>query len=184
MTQPSCLPPRLTGMRRYWKPKSMALAAIVTMSVVAAGVTGCGPSEPHELQVTTAAPPTVVCGTVLNDSASGAVLYDATRHLPTIKYISVGGLLFFRVARGCDQGTHVHWLPSSAAHLIKAAYAKNGQTAAVVLEPSKPRAAFRLIATQNGRVVASATVKFASYDPSRIVKRRMAVAMTGDGHPG
>jgi hypothetical protein len=159
MTQPSCPPPRRTGMRCRWKPRIPALAAVVTMSAVPAGVTGCASSGSH---VTMAAPPTVVCGTVLNESAAGAVVYDATRQLPTIKYPTIGGLLFFRVARGCDKGTHVHWIPSSAAHLVKAAYAKNGQTAAVVLKPSRRRVAFRLIATQNGRVVASATVKIAS----------------------
>jgi hypothetical protein len=126
------------------------------MSAVPAGMTGCTP------QVTSAAPPTVVCGTVLSDSAAGPVVYDATRQLPTIKYATVGGLLFFRVARGCDEGAHVTWMPSSAAHLVKAAYARDGRTAAVVLNPSGPRAAFRLIATRNNTIVASATVKLAS----------------------
>jgi hypothetical protein len=146
-------------MRRRWKPSIPALAAVVAMSAVPVGVTGCASSRP---QVTTGAPPTVVCGTVLNDSAAGAVAYDATRQLPTIKHPTVGGLLIFRVTRGCDAGTHVTWTPSSAAHLVKAADAKDGQVAAVVLNPARPRAAFRLIATRNGRVVASATVKLAS----------------------
>jgi len=82
--------------------------------------------------------------------------------LPTVKYPTVGGLLFFRVARGCAQGTHVIWMPSSAAHLVKAGYARDGQMAAVVLKPTRPGAAFRLIATRNGKVLASATVKLAS----------------------
>lgn len=146
-------------MKRRWKPTTPFLAAVVTMSAVPVGMTGCAASEP---QVTTAAPPTVVCGTVLNDSDAGAVAYDATRQLPTVKHPTVGGLLIFRVARGCDTGTHVTWTPSSAAHLVKAANARDGQTAAVVLKPARPRAAFRLIATRNGRVVASATVKLAS----------------------
>lgn len=104
----------------------------------------------------------MVCGTVLNDSAAGAVVYDATRHLPVITHPAVGGLLFFRVARGCDGGTHARWSPSSAAHLVKAAYAADGQVAAVVLKPGGPGAAFRLIAARNGKIVASATVKLAS----------------------
>lgn len=129
-------------------------AYIVAISVaVVGGTAGCAANEP---QVTTASPAMVVCGTVLNESASGAVLYDATRRLPTIKYVS--GYLFFRVVRGCVHGADVSWLPSSAAHLIKAADAKNGQIAAVVLEPSNLHGTFRLVATQNGRVVASATV--------------------------
>jgi hypothetical protein len=95
----------------------------------------------------------------------GAVLLDATRRLPVIKHPTVRNgveVLMFRVARGCDKGAHVTWVPLSAAHLVKAADARDGQTVAVVLKPSRPRAAFRLIGTQNGKVVASATVKLAS----------------------
>lgn len=111
--------------------------------------------------VTTAAPPTVVCGTVLSDSAAGWVLADATRHLPTITMWTGYGVLMFRVARGCDKGAHVSWAPASAAHLVKAAYAKDGGMAAVILKPNVPNAAFHLTATQNGKVVASATVRLA-----------------------
>jgi hypothetical protein len=105
---------------------------------------------------------TVVCGTVLNDSPAGAVVYDATNRLPTIKRPAAGGLLLFRVARGCNEGTHVTWVPPSAAHLVKTAYAKDGQIAGVVLKPNGPHAEFRLIATRNNRIVASATVKLTS----------------------
>jgi hypothetical protein len=94
----------------------------------------------------------------------GAVLFDATHRLPVIKYPTVRNgaeVLMFRVTRGCDKGARVTWVPSSAAHLVTAAYARDGQAAAVVLKPSGPRAAFRLLGTQNGKVVASATVKLA-----------------------
>jgi hypothetical protein len=101
----------------------------------------------------------VVCGTELSDSAAGAIVLDATRPLPVIKYLTIGGGLIFLVARGCNQGTRVTWVPRSAAHLVKAAYAKDGQMAAVVLQPDGPGAAFRLIGTRNGVVVAAATVK-------------------------
>lgn len=129
------------------------------MTAVGAGVTGCASRGP---QVTTAAPPTVVCGTVLSDSAAGPVVFDATRRLPTIEYLTVGDVLMFRVASGCVEGARVTWIPSSAAHLVKAAYARDGHMAAVVLKPSGPHAAFRLAGTRNGRVVASVTVKLAS----------------------
>ena len=129
------------------------------MAAVGAGVTGCASRGP---QVTTAAPPAKVCGTVLSDSAAGAVVFDATRRLPTIKYPTVGDVLMFRVVRGCDEGAHVNWVPSAAAHLVEAAYARDGLTAAVVLKPNGPRASFRLTGTRNGKVVASVTVKLAS----------------------
>lgn len=78
---------------------------------------------------------------------------------PTIKGTTVGGVLLFRVARGCDTGSHVTWDPSSAAHLVRAVYARDGRPVAVVLRPSGPHAAFRPIATRNGKTVGTATVK-------------------------
>jgi hypothetical protein len=122
-------------------------------------VAGCGSSVP---QYMSGAPPTVVCGTVLNDSAAGAVMYDATRRLPTITQETVGNLLFFRVASGCGTGVTVRWTPAAAARLVKAAYARDGQMAAVVLAPRGPNVAFRLTGTRNGKVVATATVRLAS----------------------
>ena len=157
MTQPPCTWPRRTGMRRRWKSRITVLAAVMTITAADAVVTGCASRGP---QLTTASPPTVVCGTVLSDSAAGPVVFDATRRLPTIRYTTVGDMLMFRVARGCDEGAHVTWVPSSAAHLVKVAYARDGLTAAVVLKPDE--SSFRLTGTRNGRVVASVTVKLAS----------------------
>jgi hypothetical protein len=138
-------------MRNLW------ITCVSAASVLA--LTGCSSSEPP--QAVSGAPPTVVCGTELNDSAAGAVVLDATRPLPTVKYLTVGGGLIFLVARGCSQGTRVTWVPRSAAHLVKAAYAKDGHLAAVVLQPAGPGTAFRLTGTRDGVVVASATVKLA-----------------------
>lgn len=146
-------------MRRRWKSGITALAAVMTITAAGAWLTGCASTGPR---LTTAAPPTVVCGTVLSDSVAGPIVFDATRRLPTIQYLTVGNVLMFRVARGCDQGAHVSWVPSSSAHLVKAAYTRDGLTAAVVLKPNGPRASFRLTGTRNGRVVASVTVKLAS----------------------
>ena len=140
-------------MRNRWK---LGITSVSAMSVFA--LTGCSASGP---QVMSGAPPTVICGTELNDSAAGAVVLDATRRLPTVRNETINGGLIFLVARGCNQGTQVTWVPRSAAHLVKAAYAKDGQMAAVVLRPAGPGAAFRLIGTRNGAVVASATVKLA-----------------------
>jgi hypothetical protein len=95
---------------------------------------------------------------VLSDSAAGWVINDATRHLPTITAYTGNGVLMFRVARGCDQGAQVSWTPVSAAHVIKTVHAKDGGVTAVVMRPNVPNAAFRLTATENGKVVASATV--------------------------
>ena len=117
-------------------------------------MSACGQSP----GATSAAPLTMVCGTVLSDSADGWVIDDATRHLPTITAYTGNGVLIFRVARGCDQGARVTWTPSSAAHVIRTVHAKDGGVTAVMMRPNVPNAAFRLTPTENGKVVASATV--------------------------
>ena len=66
--------------------------------------------------------------------------------------------LYFQVAHGCAHGSHVTWIPRSAARIARAAYASDGLAAAVVVEPTHPYTIYRLIATSNGRVVASYTV--------------------------
>jgi hypothetical protein len=169
MAQPPRRPMRPIDVGRRWKLTTPALAVVAT-SVVTVGAAGCGPP-----QVTTAAPPTVVCSTVLSSGPAGAVVFDATRHLPTINGTTVGGLLIFRVARGCEKGANARWLPSSAAHLVRTAYAADGRAAAVVLKPSGPLASFRLIAKQDGKVVAAATVKLAQSDR---LSPRVTAAMT------
>lgn len=144
----------LHGLRRARLRRGVLVLAGVVASIFSTGVAGCGTNA------SSGAPPTVVCGTVLSgDTAAGPTVFSAWEHLPTIKGTTVGGVLIFRVARGCDTGAHVTWVPSSAAHLVKAVYARDGQMVAVVLRPSGPHAAFRLIATRNGKTVASATVK-------------------------
>jgi hypothetical protein len=140
-------------MRNHWKLG-------ITFVSAAAALTGCSSSAPP--QTMNGAAPTVVCGTELSDSAASPDVLDATRRLPTVNYPTVGGVLIFIVARGCSQGSRVTWVPQSAAHLVKAAYASDGQMAAVVLQPDGPSAAFRLTGTRNGAVVAAATVKLAS----------------------
>jgi hypothetical protein len=134
------------GMRRLWVP--------IGAAVIGAGLAGCS-----TVSVTTAAPPTVVCGTVL--TTTNAVMFDATGHLPTLTHPDIGNVLIFRVSRSCDHGARVSWTPAAAAQLVKAAYAKDHQPAAVILKPAGPNAAFRLVATRDGHVVASATVKLA-----------------------
>ena len=132
-----------------------ALAAAVLAAAVTAGVTGCVWSSD-------AAPPTVVCGTTLDDGAMGVVVVDATLPYPGGVYAvsNLDSLFYIRVARGCAGGSHVTWIPSSAARLVRAAYAQDGQMAAVVLQPAGPPGVpFKVIGTRNGKVVASITVQ-------------------------
>jgi hypothetical protein len=90
----------------------------MTMTAIGAGVTGCASRGP---QVTTAAPPIVVGGTVPSDSAAGPVVFDATRRLPVVNDRTVGDVLMVRVVPGCDEGAHVSWVPPAAAQLVKTA---------------------------------------------------------------
>lgn len=66
---------------------------------------------------------------------------------------------FSVLSEDAKPGVHVTWSPSSAAHLVKAIYARDGKVVAVILRPSGPHAVFRLIATRDGKTVASAAVK-------------------------
>src|SRR5262249_49188049 len=119
------------------RPKLLAMLPNVCRSrviavaigfAVAAGTTACETS-------TSRAPPIVECGTTLSDSISGAVVFDATHKLPVSNFQSRDALIFLRVARGCDHGSHVRWVPSTAARRVGVAYAGDGLPAVVVLEP-------------------------------------------------
>jgi hypothetical protein len=83
----------------------------------------------------------------------------ARQRVTAVGYVAGDGPLYFVVARGCTQGSQVTWTPRSAAHLVTAAYARDGRAAAVVLQPSKPFVAFRLDVVNNGGLVAAVTVK-------------------------
>jgi hypothetical protein len=129
----------------------LAVAAAVAATVLL----GCDQAE----RVTSAAPPTVVCGTTLNATPAGAVLVDATRHHMIITTPSVRGLLFIKVSDDCAHGAGVSWTPAQAATLMKEADARDGLPAAVVLQPTTPTAAFTVAAERNGTVVAQVPVR-------------------------
>ena len=144
---------KLRGMRRSWP-----MVAIGIGCAVATGLAGCVWSSAGQR------PPTAECGTTLSGAGIGPMpaVIDATYQLPPGGYQSNDGLIYLRVARGCDHGSHVTWVPAAAARLVKAAYANDGLPAVVVLQPCGASASFRLTATRNGRVVASVTVRQAT----------------------
>lgn len=157
--------------RRYRRPSGERGAGQVRPTSVASGAqrlallsavlgtafAACGGSS-GSLE-SSAAPPTVVCGTTLNATASGAVMYDATKRLPAIDAPSSRGLIFIRVADGCATGAVVAWSPKRAATLVDQATAKDGTTVAVVLQPASPHVRFTVTATRNGKRVATAVVR-------------------------
>ncbi|HEX4670735.1 MAG TPA: hypothetical protein VH279_00635 [Solirubrobacteraceae bacterium] len=121
--------------------------------VATAGV-GCGRQV-----ASSAAPPTVVCDTTLNDSAAGAVIVDATHDHGPVVSPTIQGLLYFKVSDLCSRGTRVTWTPAKAATLVKRAASKDGLDAAVVLRPMSRTAHFTLSAKRDGAIVAYASVR-------------------------
>lgn len=130
----------------------------VAAALASTALLGCDPAE----RVTSAAPPTVVCGTTLNATPAGAGLVDATRHHTVITAASVRGLLLIRVSDDCAHGARVAWTPAPAATLVKEADARDGLPAAVVLQPTTPTAAFSVAAERSGTVVAQVPVRLAA----------------------
>jgi hypothetical protein len=84
---------------------------------------------------TSAAPPTVVCGTTLSKSAAGPFLQDVSRG-GRVKFATIGGELFLQVSDDCDHGAIVTWRPHAAATELLNARAADGRKAAVVLRPN------------------------------------------------
>ena len=83
----------------------------------------------------TKAPPTVICGTTLSDSAAGAYVQDASSGAATVSHVSVGGDIYLKLSANCHTGASVTIAPSSAASVVAQARADDGATAAIVLHP-------------------------------------------------
>ena len=83
-----------------------------------------------------------ICGKTQQAAGGGPEIapYDATRGATTVEFLGTGPL-YFQVAPGCAHGSHVTWIPGSAAHLVNASYASDGLATAVVLTAGGDRAA-------------------------------------------
>lgn len=99
--------------------------------------------------MTSAAPPTTVCGQVLGRGDAGAVVIDTSR-AQEITGVSPGGDIYLRVARGCARGAEVRWVPTAAARKVVAARAADGRLAAIGIRPLQPR--FTVDVLEPGRV--------------------------------
>ena len=102
----------------------------------------------------TAAPPTLVCGTTLAGSVAGSVVFDIARYpsIPTVTAETVGDVLIVRVSDDCEHGSEVAIVPDSAGRIVKSAPAADGLPEAVVLRPVRSRQG-RLEATRDGHPV-------------------------------
>lgn len=134
------------------------LAAVASTSCQSAGI---GPPRvPLETVTTTsrarassAAPPLVVCGTVVSTSAAGPVVYDIVeRRYPTVTELTVGGFVYVQVSDSCAEGADVNIAPSSAFTVVRVVKASDGRDELVVLAPGSHPSAV-LTASQAGHVV-------------------------------
>lgn len=150
-------------MPRSWTsarlPRPAEVARLAAAAALAATfVAGCDQAAGSTGR-SSADPPTIVCGTVLNDSPASAGGYDAVNHHRTVTGTSAGDLLFIRVSDDCLHGADVTWAPATAAPLDKRARAGDGLDAAVVLRPTTRTAAFTVPALRGGAVVAYVPVQ-------------------------
>jgi hypothetical protein len=111
----------------------------------------CGPAAGEK---SSAASPTVVCGTTLSSSPEGVVLEDAVHRHQTITDAGTGDVLYIKVSNSCKRGARVTWTPSSAATLVKQALAKDGQPVAVVLKAGSRPVHMTLTSTRDGSTIA------------------------------
>jgi hypothetical protein len=137
--------------------RSRAAATAIGVAI-ALGTAGCAWTSNG------ASPSAEECGTSLGGGGigPGPEVVDATHPIPANQVLqSSDGKFYFQVAQGCDHGSHVTWIPESAARLVAKADARDGLPVVVVLQPCQ--SSFRLTATQNGKVVASATAREESW---------------------
>lgn len=129
------------------------LAAVAVLVASAAGCQGTG------VQYSSAAPP-LVCGKTLSASAAGAVTNDGTAvPRPTIQALAVDRVLYLRVAKGCQMGADVQWLPRASAVLVDEAKAEDGRAVMVVLRPTAAHTSSSVRGTQGEIEVSGATVR-------------------------
>ena len=114
-------------------------------------------------QASSAAPPTVVCGTTFDSTLAGAVMVDATSDLPGITSTTVGGgfsglgPVYLRVAAGGDDGVTVSISPEGAATTARQPMPV-GLPVAVVLDVMST-VDIHVTGTRDGAQVASAEIR-------------------------
>jgi hypothetical protein len=137
---------------------SMGRTATVGVWLALAVATLCGCTN----RISSAAPPTVVCGTVLDRTPAGAVVWDIARYqdLPSMTGVSPPGRVYVRVSDDCRHGSDVTIRPADALRVVTVAPAADGKPEAVVLQPLR-YVPTRIVATRGGRPVGSLSLELA-----------------------
>lgn len=109
-------------------------AGRVLLSLVAVAlVMGCDSSV---RQISSAAPPTVVCGSTVSRSADGLAVVDIRlANGATVSEVSGNGGINVLVARGCSKGATVTIRPIDAYTITRQVKAKDGKPVFVLLFP-------------------------------------------------
>lgn len=130
-------------------------ARAIALGVIGA-VIACGGSGS---KVSSAAPPLDICGSTLNSSAEGAVIYDISEgQQVVVSELSAGNLLYFKVSASCQSGSEVALSPPDSYSVVGSARAVDMRYAAVVLKPTR-LVMTELTASRDGQVVGTADIK-------------------------
>ena len=101
--------------------------------VLAAGSTaGC---MSHSSWISSGAPPTVICGQTISNTAAGAVVTDATRGSAVTVTAQTAGGVVLRLSDSCAYGATITVTPSAAMRITAEARARDDRLAAAVLRP-------------------------------------------------
>lgn len=76
--------------------------------------------------------------------------------------MAVGRALYLRVAKGCQMGAAVEWLPRASAVLVDEA--EDGRAVMVVLRPTAAHTSFSVRGHQGEIEVSAATVRLTGWD--------------------
>lgn len=136
------------------QPQRVSWALAISTLALLPALAGCQRAAPANKfgPDTNAAPPTVVCGTVLTEAAAGAVLYDVSgRSRIAVRHASAEGLFYIRFATDCRRGYHIRVQPTAAAVIARKALAHDGQPVAVAIRARSGR--FLVIGERDGRTV-------------------------------
>ncbi|MHB1987236.1 MAG: hypothetical protein ACYCSF_04505 [Acidimicrobiales bacterium] len=130
----------------------MTRSAVVSVLLVFGSLLAACSDNP----VSTAAPRLVVCGVTLSDSAAGVVMYEITNksfhHKHPVNAPSIGGMVYVRVAPGCDRGSDVTITPADAFRANVAVRALDHRPVVVVLTPLRPVSTL-VVARQHGHML-------------------------------
>jgi len=137
-----------------WTRSAGPVRRLALAGVLGIGLAGCG------LGATSAAPPTIICGHVLSRSAAGigvdTIWGRDARDI--VRYPTIDGLVWVKVATGCSTGSVVRIHPSGILRIVKTVRATDGGLVVVVVAQVHPGRA-TITASHDGHVVGAIQIQ-------------------------